>query len=299
MPGLCSIRGLCCLGVALACFTATSVAVSTTPGGSTFELPILSWNVHWQQGSDFIKGGRAAALTKLAQLVQQSGSSITAAIELETTSTEPVARNWPGWEQVNGSCPPLPGKKTGDTLLLAFNSSQFRLLAHGGGCLGGDSGRGYTADSRAFAVARVEPPEPVVGCPDGLCLLALHSPHINITNGTSTFTKVCGDEPTRCLVAMGDFNAPVKHRLPPYPPITIVDRLNQLMGAVGAPLSVAAPDVNTCCYPEKKYLGIDDHIATNIANAALLQSQVFPYQLKLSNDTEEHMPIAVTMALPV
>jgi hypothetical protein len=45
-------------------------------------------------------------------------------------------------------------------------------------------------------------------------------------------------------------------------------------------------------------LQIDDHIVTNIPGSTVLHSQVFPYQLKLTKDTEEHMPIAVVLGLP-
>jgi hypothetical protein len=219
-------------------------------------VSVLSWNIHWQQGSDHIKGGREAAREALLKLAHSTNASITVAIELEANSTEPVELAWPGWTQINGSCPSVLAGKTGDALLLAVDSEQFTILKSGGGCLGGSSARGYTADARAFAVALVRPPHPVAGCPEGLCLIALHSPHINITQGAPTVSSVCGEPRSRCTVAIGDFNAPVKKRPPPISHATVEERLMQLLGNETEPLSAAAPDVNTCCYPETKYLGV-------------------------------------------
>jgi hypothetical protein len=181
-------------------------------------------------------------------------------------------------------------------LLLALDSERFSVIKSGGGCLGGSSAGGYKSDARAFAVALVKPSQAVSGCP-GLCLIALHSPHINITQGADTVSAVCGDNGRKaCTIAVGDFNAPIQKR--PLISVTVAERLKQLLGHESGPVTVAAPDVNTCCYPETKYLGIDDHVATNIPDAMLVHAQVFPYQLKLSKDTEEHMPIAVSLDLP-
>ena len=61
------------------------------------------------------------------------------------------------------------------------------------------------------------------------------------------------------------------------------------------------PDVNSCCYPQTKYLCPDDHVATDIHGATVLEANAFPYQLGPSlgfKDTEEHMPVHVTLTLP-
>jgi hypothetical protein len=152
----------------------------------------------------------------------------------------------------------------------------------------------------------VDPPVPVAGCEEsGICVIAVHCPHINITQGTATVAEVCGAAAAagsgRCVVAVGDWNAPVAHRPPPITNSTVRERLSQLLGwsELELELTASAPDVNTCCYPTTKYLGIDDHVATNIAGATVVASHVYPFQLaSFSNDTEEHKAIAVTLGLP-
>ena len=71
----------------------------------------------------------------------------------------------------------------------------------GGGCLGGDAGGGYRPDARAFAVALVKPPAPgVPGCEAGLCIIGLHAPHVDITEGADTVAAVCGEARHKCTV---------------------------------------------------------------------------------------------------
>ena len=276
-------------------FFLTSLAVCA----SELPLRILSWNVHWQCGSDHIPGCRAAATQRFVDLARTADASIVLSVELEQTSSTPVDLPSHGlgskWAAVNGSCAPLPPATTGDACALNF-APGYRVLASGGGCLGGDSGRGYSADARAFAVARVAPPGPVAGCPGGLCVIGLHSPHINITAGADTVARVCGGGRPECTVAMGDWNAPVAKRV--FNPYTVSDRWAQLVGTPPA-FSVAAPDVNSCCYPEVKYSGVDDHVVTDVPGARATEA-LLPYQMKdFSSDTEEHMPLLVNLTLPV
>ena len=129
-----------------------------------------------------------------------------------------------------------------------------------------------------------------------VCVIGLHSPHINITAGADTVARVCGGGRPECTVAMGDWNAPVAKRV--FNPYTVSDRWAQLVGTPPA-FSVAAPDVNSCCYPEVKYSGVDDHVVTDVPGARATEA-LLPYQMKdFSNDTEEHMPLLVNLTLPV
>ena len=191
------------------------------------------------------------------------------------------------------------GGATGDALALGLDGSKWAIAAQGGGCLGGSTAGGYTADARAFAVALAKPALPVPGCPAGLCVIALHSPHINITRGSATVERVCGAARRQCTVAMGDWNAAIKHPpgVPSWEQHTVAKRWQQLVRTPPT-FSAAGPDVNTCCYPETKYSGVDDHLVTDIVGAELSSAKALGYQLKFSADTEEHMPIAVKLTLP-
>jgi hypothetical protein len=236
-------------------------------------------------------------------LQNETQADVVVAVELEATDTEPVDLVAGGlgvhWKQVNGGCPPPPGGHSGDALALVLDTRRYTVEAGGGGCLGGKDGANYHADARAFAVARVTPVVPsqraLSGCKQ-LCLIGLHSPHIAITNGSQTVAQVCGDVRHACTIAAGDWNAPIaKHSFCNY---TVADRWKQLVGGE-SPL-VGAPDVNTCCYPETKYQGWDDHVVTNIPTVMQpVVARVFGYEMTgFSNDTEEHMPIFVEVMLP-
>ena len=77
------------------------------------------------------------------------------------------------------------------------------------------------------------------------------------------------------------------------------ERWRHLVG--GAP-GYAVTDERTCCYPESKYSGWDDHVVTDVPGASHdpENTVVLPYQLsRFSNDTEEHKPIAVGLVLPI
>ena len=276
----------------------------TNSGALTTSL--FSWNVHWQCGSDHLPGCRAFAAARFVNLTRSTHASIAVAIELESNSTTPLALDSPGllegWQTVAGSCSPTAPAATGDALMLAIDPAKFIVQASSGGCLGGVSGYGYKADSRAFAVAAVRPVTPVQGCAS-LCIVGLHAPHVNVTRGASTVERVCGSARAGCVVAAGDWNAGVRRRgWWSVPNATVSARWAELIGNDRPPaLTVAAPDVNSCCYPQTKYLGPDDHVATNVQGATLLEATTFPYQLGPSlgfSDTEEHMPIHVALALP-
>ena len=315
---------LLCQALLLVPPRATAAAASPRPAAPA-GVTVLSWNIHWQCGSDHLPGCREAATTKIVELATQHGAEVIVAVELEHNDTAPVDLTLPGhglhgsWRQINGSCPGAPGK-TGDALALvlgpgwevqysALNQNGESLPLADGGCLGGDAGGVYKPDARAFAVALVKPPpgREVDGCAAGICLIGLHAPHIDITEGADKVAAVCGTARHQCTVAVGDWNAPViKH---PFCNYTVADRWRQLL-EVGdhaqtepRELSlVAAPDENTCCYPESKYMGWDDHLVTNILGAKV-NATVLPYQMGgaggFGPDTEEHKPIVATLQLPV
>ena len=56
------------------------------------------------------------------------------------------------------------------------------------------------------AVALVRPPTPVVAACPALCVIGLHSPHVDITLGADKVERVCGDARYACVVAAGDWN---------------------------------------------------------------------------------------------
>ena len=151
-----------------------------------FAAALCRWNVHWQCGSNYIKGCREAATQALNKLVNEHMPSdeavsksphglgrVMVSVELEETSWQPLnlaQHGLPGsWAQVNGSCPPTPPSTTGDALALLLGK-ELDVQASGGGCLGGKAGGGYKTDSRAFAVALVKPRVAVTGC-SMLCIV--------------------------------------------------------------------------------------------------------------------------------
>ena len=69
------------------------------------------------------------------------------------------------------------------------------------------------------------------------------------------------------------------------------------MGGPADPQLTIGVNQNSCCYPEYKYKGWDDHVATDVVGAQVMGSEVLPYQIK-QGDTEEHMPIMVNLSLP-
>merc|ERR1712032_1089873 len=178
---------------------------------------------------------------------------------------------------------------------------QFAVLAEGGGCLNDPAD-----SSRAFAVAHVKPSQPFGTC-ETLCIVAVHTPHKNISHGQETVARVCGDVVTHCAIAVGDWNANInvsnwpKSRPPLINPINASQFWMQLVPQSHR-LTVQTPEAVTCCYPEEKYYGFDDHLLTNIPNAESSGGLVLPYQLKSGgihgNDTEEHRPIAVNLSCP-
>jgi hypothetical protein len=94
---------------------------------------------------------------------------------------------------------------------------------------------------------------------------------------------VCGEARHQCTVAVGDWNAPVSRQ--PFCNFTVRDRWEQLLGGGGGGAEgevavsvgtgagvgqlIAAPDENTCCFPESKYRGWDDHAVTSIPGATV------------------------------
>jgi len=264
------------------------LALQTVWAGS-FPLRILSWNVHWQCGSDHIPDCRARAIQRFVALAAQHHASMVVSIELEANDTTPIdlpSHGLTGWVQYNGSCPGPSSTQSGDVAAVSL-APGFRILRAGGGCMGG-------ADARAFAVALVMPPTEVHGCPDGVCLIGLHAPHGAISRAASDqVAAVCGTVRQGCTIASGDWNAPVSSLIPLW---RTVPQLWQQLVNTSSPITHAVPDVNTCCYPETKYRGHDDHVVTDIVGADGV-AEVLPYQMQ-AGDTEEHKPIVVNLTLP-
>merc|ERR1712080_219861 len=97
---------------------------------------------------------------------------------------------------------------------------------------------------------------------------------VHAERGQDVVKKICGKTRAGCTIALGDWNAPIKKGPLNH---TVVDLWRELVNGSGP--TAAAPDENTCCYPETKYHGADDHVVTNIAGAEVAGSLVFPYQI--------------------
>mmetsp|Transcript_63670 Transcript_63670/g.176566 ORF Transcript_63670/g.176566 Transcript_63670/m.176566 type:complete len:433 (-) Transcript_63670:279-1577(-) len=264
-------------------------------GTKSVTLTTLHWNVHWQcsrarEGSS--STCRSKAGKRLAQLQNKTGAHVVAAIELARNSGVPLnlsAFGLKGWAQVNGQCVGF-NPDLWDSVALAF-APGWKVEKSGGGCLNGKS------DTRVFAVARVRPPRKVYHCPR-LCIVALHAPHMQITEGRVTVSNVCGAALDHCVIAFGDWNVPIyagTHG-------GVLDRWADLVS--GKPANFILPDERSCCNPEWKYHGFYDHLATNIPGAHTEGKNgstgyaMFPYQILEENPVEEHKPLAVWLQLP-
>ena len=124
---------------------AAAAAAPAAPATSaTVPLSIVSWNTHWQCGSDYIKGCRANATGVLLALAKRFDADVVVSIEIEATSATPVALTsasraptipptlpaaksanaTTGWTQIDGSCPGINGA-TGDAMALLINHRRF------------------------------------------------------------------------------------------------------------------------------------------------------------------------------
>mmetsp|Transcript_117183 Transcript_117183/g.184329 ORF Transcript_117183/g.184329 Transcript_117183/m.184329 type:complete len:297 (+) Transcript_117183:45-935(+) len=260
-------------------------------------LGIFSWNVHYQCGA--FPSCRTRAVDRLKELTHQFGAEIVVSIEFEQNASTPLDLSQgglTGWTPVLGPCLGSAGH-AGDTAALFFAPS-ITVVAGDGGCLNtpGES-------ARAFAVALVKLPFSVDGCPS-VCVVGLHAPHKNITNGADVIARVCGYIAQTCAIAAGDWNAVINrsnwpvHQPPPKRNITVSQLWKQIVPS-SEPLLAQAPDEESCCYPNSKYFGLDDHVVSNIATAVVSSAVTFPYQMKNGgmhgNDTEEHKPVAVNL----
>jgi hypothetical protein len=265
----------------LICQCAPSSTIAQPPAASV-PLQTFFWNVHWECSLS-ARGAKATCKHRIgrrfAQLALEAKAEVVASVELSDGNSKPASLSsfgLPGWTQVDGLCKHGNG---GDAAALAF-APTWRVEKSGGGCLRTDY------DTRAFAVARVVPPQPVQGCPR-LCIIAIHAPHSYINKGKATVQRVCGEAASRCGVAMGDWNVPARN----------VGRLwSQLIG--GRVPGAAVPDVRTCCFPESHHYGVFDHLATNIQGARHDGHKVYPYQLLSENPVKQHRAVAARLILP-
>merc|ERR1712190_282617 len=108
-----------------------------------------------------------------------------------------------------------------------------------GGCLS------IPIDARAFAVAKVTPPQAAGSCTE-LCVVALHAPHLPITQGKDKVQAVCGALTDTCTVAFGDWNIDGSY----------VAHVWQTLIGSSLPSSAAPqPDDLSCCWPQQSFGG--------------------------------------------
>jgi len=212
------------------------------------------WNVHWECSVGEAAGSHPDCKEKVGkrfvELASQAGADIVFSCMLADSRTKPSQLKdfglAEGWTQVDGPCvTPYGG---GDTTALAFGPG-WRVDASGAGCLRHDH------DARAFAVALVEPPSPIQDCPK-LCVLGVHAPHSQITQGNELVEKVCGAAAKTCSIAMGDWN------------IRASEVGKHWQALIGGPVpEEVVPDVKTCCWPEHI------HIASSVSTTSRLTSR--------------------------
>lgn len=271
---------------------AATLALLSAHQGSAVSMPTLWWNSHYQC-SEGISGKCSSSATPgcsqkakeaFVDLVKTAEAKVAAAIELfpSAEDTQPydfTEAGLDGFTQVSdGYC---DKGAYPDQIALLF-APGWAVEKSGGGCLGG-------GDSRAFAAARVTPPEPVSGCADGLCVVAVHMPHAVPSEGTDIVQSVCSGLTQACTVTFGDWNAPDGGSL------TVEGDWAALIGS-SPPSYVGPTDVNTCCYECGG--GNFDHLATNVAGAVSATPTVFDYQILEENPVEQHNPVLVPLVLP-
>ena len=229
-------------------------------------ITTFHWEPHWQC-AETDSACIAAALSKLKELVSESGAQIVGALELKGASGA-----LPGWSS----------SKEYEDAVSVMVAPGWQVLKEGGGHICCDGQRG-------LAVMLVKPPFQVSNC-DTLCVMAVHPGHSPIQSGESIVKSVCGDATTSCAIAVGDWNVDAAG--------VVGGSFNTWQRLVGGnPPSFVVPDSETCCYPSTccKF----DHVVTNIPGAEPLQVHVWPYQLlgQFGMD-EEHMPVAVRFSAP-
>jgi len=251
------------------------------------DVTVFWWNSHYQC-SEGIMGATPkcslAAKNFLVEQVNAHGAHIAAGIEtFPSTDPKHIPYNFsdslPGWTQVNGIC---TGKYP-DQVGLMF-APGWTVLGHGGSCLFRSN-----SDTRAFVAAKVRPPTPFHGCAE-LCVVAVHLPHaiVPMPGAKDEVDTACGSTAENCTIAFGDWNQPAQAVEPQW--------ANFLPGK---PSALPQPDVGTCCLttPGGTY-GDElpfDHLATNLASAPQLITQVLPYPIRSEVPTETHKPVIVTM----
>jgi len=245
------------------------------------------WNVHWECSVGQAAGSHPDCKEKVGkrfvELASQTGADIVFSCMLADSRTKPSQLKdfglAEGWTQVDGPCVKPNGG--GDTTALAFGPG-WHVDASGAGCLRHDH------DARAFAVALVKPPSPIRGCPK-LCVLGVHAPHSQITQGNELVKQVCGAAAKACSIAMGDWNIDASK---------VGRHWKTLIG--GSVPEEVVPDVKTCCWPEDvhwpdfRY----DHVATNVPGALHVSHEVHDYQHTDLKPRVQHRPVSAHMVLP-
>uniref|UniRef100_A0A7S2NUB0 Endonuclease/exonuclease/phosphatase domain-containing protein n=1 Tax=Zooxanthella nutricula TaxID=1333877 RepID=A0A7S2NUB0_9DINO len=257
------------------------------------------WNVHWECSVGQAAGSHPDCKEKVGkrfvELASQTGADIVFSVMLADAQNVPSKLKSfglaEGWTQVDGTCYYEGDDKQfdWDVTALAFGPA-WTVIKSGGGCL-----LPYW-DTYAFAVALVEPPSIIQGCPQ-LCVLGVHAPQKKITQGSELVKNVCGNLADTCSIAMGDWNQEAKY---------VGSHWQQLIGGAVPAVEEIVPDVTTCCWSAGVFHGMVhdkrgefDHIATSIAGARHVGQIVHDYQHTDMMPALQHKPVTAHMQLPM
>jgi len=258
------------------------------PSAGWVKVSAFFWNVHWEcsvgAAAKAHKDCKEMVGRRFVELAAETGADIVFSAMLEDSLAVPSKLKdfglAEGWTQADGPCYHSDGgREYGDATALAFGPA-WHVNASGGGCLRHDR------DARAFAVALVVPPTPIQSCPL-LCVVGVHMPHNQSTQGSRIVRDVCGALAGTCSIAMGDWNVPAAQ---------VGERWAGLIG--GAAPSEVVPDVRTCCWPEEQHFGSIDHIATNVEGARHLGQAVHGYQHTHLSPWVQHKAVSAHVELP-
>ena len=125
---------------------ATIVLCQLLPGlaADALSFTVLSWNVHWQCGSDHLPGCRAAATQRFVDLSKQHSANVVVAVELEHNASAPIdlpshGLTAHGWTQVmnhrDGAVLPSPPPHPDGTIVSSGTPTrvpaEYHHIAHG------------------------------------------------------------------------------------------------------------------------------------------------------------------------
>lgn len=197
------------------------------------------------------------------------------------------------YSQISAVCPGrFTHQKQSDVLSITVRPT-FKILKSDSGCLN----KPYEPPS-AFAVALVQPPYPIKGCQNGICMLGINTPLKTISAGVDAIATVCGDTLSNCVVAAGDWHAPVNKKN--YTDVTVADRMKQLVG--NNAVTYAEPTMKTCCNTigSDPNQGFDDHAVTNIPGVSRSMDidGNYPLSSVYGNNAGDHKYFVIDMLFP-